>query len=108
MWVEQIHEPPAAYQPLTTPWLRSLLAHNSGTAYLRNYESPLTIDAFRDNVPVVDYDVLLPWLDRIRAGESDVLFAGRPIAFERTGGSSGAAKLIPYSFEGLHDFQRSV
>jgi len=37
-----------------------------------------------------------------------VLFAGRPIAWERTSGSSGAAKLIPYSAEGLCDFQRSV
>jgi hypothetical protein len=108
MWVEQIHEPPVAYQPLTTPWLLSLLAHNSATSYLRQYDSPLTIESFRENVPIVDYDDLLPWLDRIAAGEPDLLFAGRPIAFERTGGSSGASKLIPYSAEGLRDFQRSV
>jgi hypothetical protein len=108
MWVEQIHEPPVAYRPLTTPWLLSLLARNSGTSYLRQYDSPLTIDSFRENVPIVDYDDLSPWLDRIRAGEAGVLFAGRPIAFERTGGSSGAAKLIPYSAEELRDFQRSV
>ncbi|MEA2236936.1 MAG: hypothetical protein QOC81_1660 [Thermoanaerobaculia bacterium] len=92
----------------SSAWIRSLLTRNANSAYLRQYDSPLTIDAFRDSVPVVDYDDLLPWLDRIREGESDVLFAGRPIAFERTGGSSGAAKLIPYSSEGLRDFQRSV
>lgn len=50
----------------------------------------------------------MPWIDRIVAGESYVLFAGRPVAYERTSGSSGAAKLIPYSAEGLLDFQRSV
>jgi hypothetical protein len=87
----------------TTPWL-----NNRETSYLRHYGSPLTIDAFRENVPIVSYDDLVPWIDRIVAGESDVLFAGRPIAFERTSGSSGAAKLIPYSHEGLRDFQRSV
>jgi hypothetical protein len=41
-------------------------------------------------------------------GEANVLFAGRPIAFERTSGSSSGAKLIPYSIEGLRDFQQSV
>jgi hypothetical protein len=108
MWVEQIHENPVAYQPWTTPWLLSLLARNAETSYLRRYDSPLTVESFRENVPIVDYDDLLPWLNRIAEGEPDVLFAGRPIAFERTGGSSGAAKLIPYSAEGLRDFQRSV
>jgi hypothetical protein len=42
----------------------------------------------------------------MQAGEPDVLFAGRPVAYERTGGSTGAAKLIPYSAEGLDDFRR--
>ena len=83
-------------------WLAAMLARNAHTAYLREYGP--TIDA----LPIVTYDDLVPWIDRIVAGESDVLFAGRPVAYERTSGSSGAAKLIPYSAEGLLDFQRSV
>jgi len=51
---------------------------------------------------------LLPSLDSIRQGRSDVLFTGRPVAFERTGGSSGGPKLIPYSSEGLDDFRRAL
>lgn len=47
-------------------------------------------------------------MEGVERGESDVLFAGRPIAYERTGGSSGGAKLIPYSAEGLGDFQRAL
>ena len=94
--------------PASALWLQDVLARNSGTAYLLQYGAPLTLQAFRENVPVVSYDDLIPWLDRISSGASDVLFAGRPIAFERTGGSSGAAKLIPYSAGGLRDFQRSV
>jgi hypothetical protein len=91
-----------------TPWLLTTLANNAGTSYLRNFGSPLTLETFRHNVPVTSYEALLPWLDRIRDDESDVLFAGRPIAFERTGGSTGGMKLIPYSAEGLRDFQRSL
>src|SRR3954454_23606677 len=81
-------------------WLPTMLARNAHTAYLRGR-------AF-DELPIVTYDDLVPWIERIVAGEPDVLFAGRPVAYERTSGSSGAAKLIPYSAEGLLDFQRSV
>src|SRR5216684_2651794 len=91
-----------------TPWLEPMLARNAETAYLRRHGSPRTMSDFREQIPVVSYEELTPWLDRIRDGERDVLFAGNPVAFERTGGSTGAAKLIPYSAEGLCDFQRAV
>jgi hypothetical protein len=94
--------------PMGAPWLEMMLARNAGTAYLHAYGSPRTMEEFRERVPIVCYEDLTPWQDRIRSGERDVLFTGSPIAFERTGGSTGAAKLIPYSAEGLLDFQRSV
>jgi hypothetical protein len=81
-------------------WLSSLLARNAHTAYLRGRTF--------DELPVVSYEDLLPWIERVCSGEADVLFAGRPIAYERTSGGSGASKLIPYSAEGLRDIQRSV
>src|SRR5690349_11538034 len=81
-------------------WLPTMLARNAHCAYLRGRRF--------EELPIVTYDDLVPWIERIVAGESDVLFAGRPVAYERTSGSSGAAKLIPYSAEGLQDFQRSV
>jgi len=89
---------------MTEGWLAALLARNAETAYLRRLGSPRTVEAFRETVPVIGYDELAPWI----GGEPDVLFAGRPVAFERTSGMTGAAKLIPYSSEGLRDFQRAV
>jgi hypothetical protein len=89
-------------------WLSALLADNGHTAYLRQYGSPRTADAFRARVPLCRYEDLAPWIARIVSGEPDVLFAGRPVAFERTGGNSGGAKLIPYSAAGLRDFQRNL
>jgi GH3 auxin-responsive promoter len=87
---------------MSTPddWLRATLARNAHCAYLRGRRF--------EELTIVTYDELVPWIDRIVAGESDVLFTGRPVAYERTSGSSGAAKLIPYSAEGLRDFQRSL
>ena len=92
----------------TAPWLPTMLARNAQTAYLRGYGSPRTVEEFRERVPVVAYDDLVPWIERVKSGERDVLFAGLPIAFERTSGSSCAAKLIPYSAEGLRDVQSSI
>lgn len=89
-------------------WLSRLLSRNADSAYLRTFGSPRTLQDYRDRVPTCDYEDLLPYLERMQAGERDVLFAGTPIAYERTGGSSGGAKLIPYSREGLFDFQACI
>jgi GH3 auxin-responsive promoter len=100
-----------ARQPQHTPddkWLEHCLDRNSNTRYLRQHGSPRTVDDFRDRIPLVSYDELRPWLEEIERGDSDVLFAGRPVAFERTGGSTGGTKLIPYSLEGLEDFRRAL
>src|SRR6185369_438459 len=80
-------------------WIDDLYARNAHCAYLRHYGS---------RPPVVTYDELQPWIDRIVDGEPDVLFAGRPVAYERTSGSTGTSKLIPYSAEGLQDIRRAV
>ncbi|MFZ2268286.1 MAG: GH3 auxin-responsive promoter family protein [Azonexus sp.] len=89
-------------------WLEDMLARNAACAYLAACGSPLTLEDFRARVPLCSYEDLTPWLARLQAGEADVLFAGRPVAYERTGGSSGGAKLIPYSARGLADFQAAV
>ena len=89
-------------------WLLQTLKRNRNTAYLKQFGSPETVAAFRERVPVCVYEELLPWLARIQAGEADILFAGCPVAYERTGGSTGSVKLIPYTDEGLSDFQNDI
>ena len=89
-------------------WLVRLLDANAGCAYLRQFGSPRTLDVFRAQVPLCCYEDVRPWVERIAAGEANALFAGRPTAFERTSGSSGGAKLIPYTEAGLLDFQRNL
>jgi GH3 auxin-responsive promoter len=96
--------PPAA----RGPWLETLLARNAHTTYSSQHGSPRDQESFRARVPIVSHEDLLPYLDAIQHGQTDVLFAGRPIAYERTAGSSGGAKLIPYSSEGLEDFRRAL
>jgi hypothetical protein len=58
-----------------------------------------SIDAFRARVPIHTYDALLPWIDRVVAGEADVLFPGRPTFFAQTSGTTGKPKRVPFSSE---------
>ena len=89
-------------------WLHRMLRRNAQTAWLRQYGSPRTVSEFRNNVPLCAYADVLPFVQRMQAGEPDVLFTGMPVAYERTGGSSDGPKLIPYSADGLLDFQRNI
>jgi hypothetical protein len=98
----------ASPKPAGESWLQALLTRNAQTDYLKQYGSPCDQESFRSRVPIVSYLDLLPSLDGICRGQSDVLFTGRPVAFERTGGSSGGPKLIPYSADGLDDFRRAL
>lgn len=63
---------------------------------------------FQATVPVVDHDALRPWIDRIAAGEPGVLSAEPVEMLERTGGSSGADKLVPYTARVRREFAQAV
>jgi hypothetical protein len=91
-------------------WLMALVAHNQGTAYGKEYgfQDMHSVEAYRQRVPVIDYEDLAPWITRVAAGEADVLFAGRPVAFEITGGSRRGGKLIPYTIASLSGFQSAL
>lgn len=91
-------------------WLLRCLARNRDTAYGRQYGFGQIRSAaeYRHRVPLVSYDDLAPRIMQMERGESDVLFAGLPVAFERTGGSTGGNKLIPYSAASLEDFRAAI
>jgi hypothetical protein len=67
-----------------------------------------SIDAFRERVPISDYDALAPWIDRIAAGEANVLTADPVIRLATTSGSTRARKLIPYTRSLQREFNRAI
>lgn len=91
-------------------WLVHCLATNAGCAFARGLglDAGTSVADFRARVPLTDYARLRPWIVRVADGEPDVLFAGRAVAFEETGGSTGGRKLIPYSAAALHDIAAAV
>ena len=91
-------------------WLSACLQRNQQTEIGRRYDfaSIDSPDTYRDVLPIVDYEQFAGDIERIAAGDTEVLFAGGAVAFERTGGSSDGSKLIPYSAASLSDFRGAI
>ncbi|WP_231424881.1 MULTISPECIES: GH3 auxin-responsive promoter family protein [Pedobacter] len=56
---------------------------------------------FKQNVPVRDYEGLKTYVDRVVAGEADVLWKGKPLYFAKTSGTTSGVKYIPLSKESM-------
>ncbi len=56
---------------------------------------------FVSRVPVRDYEDLKPYVERVVAGESDILWKGKPIYFAKTSGTTSGAKYIPITKESM-------
>lgn len=60
-----------------------------------------SIADFQQAVPIRDYEALRPWVDRMTAGEADILWPGKPIYLCKTSGTTSGAKYIPISKESM-------
>jgi hypothetical protein len=67
-----------------------------------------TIHDFQDAVPISTYDDYRAPIERIGAGERNVLTADDVLLLEPTGGSSDGEKLIPYTAALQNSFQRAI
>ena len=75
----------------------SLLESASQTKFGKdhNLSTIRTYDDFVRNVPIRDYEELKEYIDKVVAGESDILWPGKPIYFAKTSGTTSGAKYIP-------------
>ena len=58
-------------------------------------------EAFRDQVPIRDYEGLRPYIDQIKQGEEDVLWRGKPKYFAKTSGTTSGVKYIPLTKDSM-------
>jgi GH3 auxin-responsive promoter len=106
-WLRRAQKNPEAAQAAL---LDRLLRANASSAYGQKFGfSRLhNVREFRRAVPIVGYDDLSPWIERIKAGEEKVLTDEPVLMLEKTSGSSTAAKYIPYTSSLRRQFQRAV
>jgi hypothetical protein len=73
-----------------------------------NFGSIRSIEDFRRNLPLSDYEDYVEYVERTKRGEANLLTADGVHLLEPTGGSSAGSKLIPYT-GGLEDeYKRGV
>ncbi|WP_170253867.1 GH3 auxin-responsive promoter family protein [Acetobacterium paludosum] len=59
-----------------------------------------SVDDFKKKVPISSFDDYQSYIEKLKTGESDILFNGEMASFIATSGSSGVPKLIPESKNG--------
>lgn len=77
--------------------LAKLLRQGAGTAFGKDHGLAAVQDhaGLIKAVPLRDYEGFVPYIERIIAGESDVLWPGKPLYLSKTSGTTSGAKYIP-------------
>ena len=94
-----------AYNPYKTQdkVFKKLISKAKNTAFgkdhdfknIRNYND------FKNNISISDYEDLRPYVDRVVAGEKDILWVGKPLYFAKTSGTTSGAKYIPITKDSM-------
>ena len=90
--------------------LLEICTRNAATGYGRahRFDRIRTVADYRKAVPPNTYEALAPWIDRMTAGERNVLTADDPLFFATTSGTTGAAKYIPVTPSYLQEYSHGV
>ncbi|WP_178986393.1 GH3 auxin-responsive promoter family protein [Winogradskyella helgolandensis] len=82
---------------------KNLISEAKHTAFGKdhNFGSIVTYGDFQKNVPIRDYEELKPYVERVVAGEEDILWKGKPVYFAKTSGTTSGAKYIPITKESM-------
>lgn len=82
---------------------RELMDKGRDTAFGREHGLDQVRDttAFNQAVPLRDYEALKPWIERVKQGEADVLWPGKPAYFAKTSGTTSGSKYIPLTKDSI-------
>jgi len=81
----------------------NLIANATETEFGKDHDF-ISINNYEDfvkRVPIRDYEALKPYVEKVVAGEEDILWKGKPIYFAKTSGTTSGAKYIPITKESM-------
>lgn len=82
---------------------QNLISEAVSTQFGKDHDF-ISINSYEDfvkRVPIRDYEDLKPYVERVVAGEEDILWKGKPIYFAKTSGTTSGSKYIPISKESM-------
>lgn len=82
---------------------KNLIAKGSKTVFGKdhNFNEIKNYSDFKKQVKVTDYEGLRTYVDKMVAGETDVLWPGKPLYYAKTSGTTSGAKYIPITKESM-------
>ncbi len=82
---------------------RSLLKTGRVTLFGKDHKIDQVNDhqAYRQAVPVRDYEQFKPYIEKIKEGKDNILWKGKPIYFAKTSGTTSGVKYIPITKESI-------
>ncbi len=83
-------------------------AKNTSFGKDHGFASIKTYDDFKRAVPIRDYEELRPYIERVVAGEPDVMWKGKPLYFAKTSGTTSGVKYIPLSKESVPEHVKAA
>lgn len=100
-----------SHTPRAAQWskLQAILSANADTEFGRenSFASIKNEKDFRTALPIRDYEQLRPYVNRMAAGEKNVLTSQAPFMFATTSGTSGKQKLIPVTPGYMEEFREA-
>ena len=76
---------------------QQLLHSGKNTLFGRDHwiTSVKSYEEYREQIPIRDYEAFRPYIDRIKNGEENVLWPGKPLYLSKTSGTTSGIKYIP-------------
>ena len=94
-----------AHKPVETQIevFKSLIQNAKETEFGKDhqFDEIKTVEDFQKNVPVRDYEDLKSYIDKVKLGEENILWKGKPLYFAKTSGTTSGAKYIPLTKESM-------
>ncbi|MCG3172835.1 MAG: hypothetical protein GMKNLPBB_00994 [Myxococcota bacterium] len=105
--VDSFHEAAARPNEVQTEKLLDILKRNSSSTYGMKYDfrSIKSVDDYRAKVPVVRYEDIQPYVDRMCKGESGVLVSEPVNYFACSSGTTGRSKFIPITASFVEEYK---
>ncbi len=77
------------------------LASNTLFGKEHQFKEVTDYESFKERVPIRDYEGLKSYIEKIKTGEANVLWKGKPIYLAKTSGTTSGVKYIPISKDSI-------
>lgn len=86
-----------------TYWFKKILLQSQHTQFFKDHFLTCQMDYinYQKKVPIRDYEDFIPYIDKIKKGEPNILWPGKPLYLAKTSGTTSGVKYIPITKESI-------